>query len=165
MGMKRQRGNGCAFTLVAMPTRVAEFNARHTFLVRDRSTPFDICYLTHKWRKRINNWKTLQIRINLSSTLLGPANGVWGKVMFLHPCVILFTGRGGDGVQPPYRKTPPRHRHPLGRHPPETATEAGGTHPTGMHSCSVNSIHTNAKVKDPSKVKQKGGETKNETFN
>ena len=24
---------------------------------------------------------------------------------------------------------------PLGRHPPEVATEAGGTHPTGMHSC------------------------------
>ena len=24
---------------------------------------------------------------------------------------------------------------PLGRHSPETATEAGGTHPTAMHSC------------------------------
>ena len=26
--------------------------------------------------------------------LLPPANEVWGKVMFLHLCVILFTGRG-----------------------------------------------------------------------
>ena len=52
-----------------------------------------------------------------------------GKVMFLHLSVILFTGGGvsqhamGGGV------------HPLGRHPPETATEARVTHPTGMHSC------------------------------
>ena len=50
---------------------------------------------------------------------------------------ILSTGEGG-GV------------HPLGRHPPgltptprqtpppqQTASEADGTHPTGMHSCSV----------------------------
>ena len=36
----------------------------------------------------------------------------------------------------------PLGRHPLGKHPPgrhppttETATEAGGTHPTGMHCC------------------------------
>ena len=38
---------------------------------------------------------------------LHPANEVWGKVMFLHLSVILFT----------------------------VATEAGGTHPTGMHTC------------------------------
>ena len=48
---------------------------------------------------------------------------------------------------PPPRADPPRQtpldRHPtwadtpsLGRHPhPKTATEAGGMHPTGMHSC------------------------------
>ena len=36
---------------------------------------------------------------------------------------------------------PPPGKHPLGRHPPpgghppRTATAAGGTHPTGMHSC------------------------------
>ena len=41
------------------------------------------------------------------NTLLPPANEVWGKVMFLHLFVILFT----------------------------VATEAGGTHPTGMHTC------------------------------
>ena len=45
----------------------------------------------------------------------------------------------------PHRKTPPRQtsprrtynrgKHPAGRPPPKTATEAGGTHPTGMHSC------------------------------
>ena len=50
-----------------------------------------------------------------SSLLIPPANEVWGKVMFIHRSVILFTG----GCTPP----------------PEMATEAGGTHPTGMHSC------------------------------
>ena len=31
----------------------------------------------------------------------------------------------------------------LGRHPPsETATEAGGTHPTGMHSCLLTVFQT-----------------------
>ena len=40
---------------------------------------------------------------------LSPANEVWGKVMFLHLSVILFT----------------------------VATKAGGTHPTRMHSCYI----------------------------
>ena len=43
--------------------------------------------------------------------------------MFLQVCVILFTG----GV-PGLRGVP-------GGDPPRTATAAGGTHPTGMHSC------------------------------
>ena len=30
--------------------------------------------------------------------LLPPANEVWGKVMFLHLCVILYTGRGGSAL-------------------------------------------------------------------
>ena len=35
-------------------------------------------------------------------------------------------------------KTPPGQTHPLlGRHSPETATVAGDTHPTGMHSCII----------------------------
>ena len=65
--------------------------------------------------------------------LLPPANEVWGKVIFLHLSVILFT----RGVYPSMQwvgwRTPP------GQTPPgRTATETGGTrvpHPTGMHSC------------------------------
>ena len=43
--------------------------------------------------------------------------------MFLHLSVSHSVHRGS--LSPPCR-------HP---HPPEMATEAGGTHPTGMHSC------------------------------
>ena len=69
---------------------------------------------------------------------LPPANEVWDKVIFLHPSVILFTGR---------RVSAPLHAgvHPqadtplLGRYPPLDTTgygqKAGGTHPTGMHTC------------------------------
>ena len=81
-----------------------------------------------------------------------------GKVMFLHLCVILFTGRGVGfqqashvtGRHPP-RQTPPLGRHPpkqtppleadtpmadtLRQSPPRITTEAGGAHPTQMHSC------------------------------
>ena len=50
------------------------------------------------------------------------------KVMFLHLSVILFTG-WGCAIH-------------LGRHPPAQCMlgycqQAGGTHPTGMHSCSA----------------------------
>ena len=34
-----------------------------------------------------------------------------------------------EGFTPPWADTP------LGRHPPEMATEVGGMHLTGMHSC------------------------------
>ena len=48
---------------------------------------------------------------------------IWGKVMFLHLSVSHSVHR--------------RVYTPLGRHPPlpETATEAGASHPTRMHSC------------------------------
>ena len=99
----------------------------------------------------------------------------WGKVMFLHVCVILFTGgllsqhalqvvsqhalqqvsRGGDiqaciagGIAACLASGLKGGLLPgglLGGSPPggllpggclvETATAAGGTHPTGMHSC------------------------------
>ena len=60
----------------------------------------------------------LQVSEDTSLFLLPPANEVWSKVMFIHRSVILFTGGGV---------------YPL----PEMATEAGGTHPTGMHSCKL----------------------------
>ena len=91
---------------------------------------------------------------------LPPANEVWGKVIFLHLSLILFTGGSTpQQVSPPTRYTPgpgtpPRTRYtplgtrytPLGTrytppgtrytpqdqvHPPRP-----GTPPTGMHSCS-----------------------------
>ena len=68
------------------------------------------------------NWKFYQD--------LPQANEVWGKVIFLHLFVILFTGgclfrRGASSEGVPGGDP----------HPPGTATAAGGTHPTGMHSC------------------------------
>ena len=98
--------------------------------------------------------------------LLPPANEVWGKVIFLHLPVILFTRgeyppRPGtppwtrytplDQVPPPRPGTPPNQVPPWTRyppdqvHPPRAGTpptpgrygqQAGGMHPTGMHSCS-----------------------------
>ena len=82
------------------------------------------------------------------------------KIMFLHPTVCLSTGGvcvsqlptpSRSHLHPPPPKSPtpsswkpptPRGSHlpPPGSHihpppPPEMATEAGGTHPTGMHTC------------------------------
>ena len=93
---------------------------------------------------------------SIQYTCLPPANEVWGKVMFLHLCVILFTGGRGvcptpSGCRPPRvgqtpwmqtsrvgQTPPPGCRHPgLGRPPwmqtPPYSQQAGGTHPTGMH--------------------------------
>ena len=62
--------------------------------------------------------------------------------MFLHLSVILFTGDGvypsiqwGGAPQADTHWTPHPWADTLpGQTPPEMATEAGGTHPTGMHS-------------------------------
>ena len=64
-----------------------------------------------------------------SKYLLPPANEVCGKVMLGN----VFTGvcdsvHGGGGAWS-------RGRCLLETPPPQTATDAGGTHPTGMHSC------------------------------
>ena len=83
-------------------------------------------------------------------------NEVVAKVMFLHVCVILFTG-GFSGQTPRDQADTPRPaRHPPGpgrppwdqadtplgpdRPPPREQTpayglRAAGTHPTGKHSC------------------------------
>ena len=53
-------------------------------------------------------------------SLLPPANEVWGKVIFLHLFVILFTGGGIPGEIPP-AGTPPGPGTPPGtRNPPGT---------------------------------------------
>ena len=62
-------------------------------------------------------------RVSISS-FLPPANEAAGRYMFLHLSAILFTW----GCTPP-GYTPPRQT------PLQMATEGGGTHPTGMHSC------------------------------
>ena len=76
-------------------------------------------------------------------------NEVVAKVMFLHVCVILFTGGGlqagrtprQEGGPPRTRQTtpgrnPPRTRQtPPGKQTPEYGLRAASTHPTGMHSC------------------------------
>ena len=48
-------------------------------------------------------WKSSGISDKCS--LLPPANEVWGKVMFLHLCVILFTWGGGSVQNTPCRQT------------------------------------------------------------
>ena len=86
----------------------------------------------------------LHYLVLISSTfivlLLPPANEVWGKVMFLHLSVILFTGGGsaskGSASGEVYIQGV--GQTPLDADPLSTmgySQQAGGTHPTGMHSC------------------------------
>ena len=92
-----------------------------------------------------------RVKIGKEKMLLPPANEVWGKVICLQVCVCPRGGAWFQGVPGPggvpasscgggacsrgvwpgecLGETPPRSRHP------QTATAAGGTHPTGMHSC------------------------------
>ena len=56
----------------------------------------------------------------------------WGKVIFSQARVILFTG---GGVVPGPGGVVLGPGGCLVENPPRTATAAGGTHPTGMHSC------------------------------
>ena len=61
-------------------------------------------------------------------------NEVWGKVIFSQ--ASLWPQGGVCGRIPPMQTSPRADTPPLDRQPPaqETATEAGDTHPTGMHS-------------------------------
>ena len=54
---------------------------------------------------------------------LPPANEVWGKVIFLHLSVILFTGVGLPGKVPTRPGTPPWQVHPPAGTP--TASTSG----------------------------------------
>ena len=65
--------------------------------------------------------------------LLPPANEVWGKVICLQACVCPQGGCLLRGV--PVSGGVPAPGGCLVETPPPTATAAGGTHPTGMHSC------------------------------
>ena len=76
-----------------------------------------------------------------ANLLLPPANEVWGKVICLQVCVCPQRGgvpgpggvwHGGGFL---YSWGFWSQGVPGGDPPPPTATAAGGTHPTGMHSC------------------------------
>ena len=75
----------------------------------------------------------------------------WGKVMFLHVCVILFTGGGsaplhagihrsstGPEAAPPPSRTLGLDTPPSAVHAGRYGQQAGSTHPTGMQSCFFN---------------------------
>ena len=76
-------------------------------------------------------------------------NEVVAKVMFLHVCVILFTGGvSGQGEppragrppgqgDPPGQGEPPPGPDPPGKQTPAYGLRAAGMHPTGMHSCYI----------------------------
>ena len=69
----------------------------------------------------------MRINKNLEHSFLPPANEVWGKVIFLHLSVILFTG--GVPVQVPPAGTPPGQVHPLADTPPGQVHPPAGTPP------------------------------------
>ena len=103
---------------------------------------------------------------------LPPENEVWGKVIFsvacqefcpqgggLPHCMLGYPPRtrGRPPEQPPWEQIAPRSRHPppradttpLGSRLPPPAVhvgrygeQAGGTHPTGMQSCSMLSMQS-----------------------
>ena len=74
---------------------------------------------------------------------LPPANEVWGKVMFSQASVALSTS-GGGGLHQRGRSASGAGGAAsggVGQTPPDTTgygQQSGGTHPTGMHSCSCN---------------------------
>ena len=81
--------------------------------------------------------------------LLPPANEVWGKVIFLHLSVILFTG--GQGVP---RQVPPRQVHPGQVHHP--ALHAGIRSTSGRYAFYWNAflLSINLKIIPSKKVKR-----------
>ena len=106
--------------------------------------------------------------LGIERTFLPPQRS-WGKVMFLHVCVILFT-RGCLpqymlGYPPPWQGKPPKQGDPpLARQTPtgkETPTctvhagrydqQAGGTHPTGHAILVFHAVNpTNSTINDES---------------
>ena len=106
------------------------------------------------WSRGCGMWRGYGL--HPSGTLFYRPQQSWGKVMFLHVSVILFTGGvcpiacwgtppGADplpGADSPWEQTPPGSRHPPGADttPAEymlrdTGNKRDGMHPTGMQSC------------------------------
>ena len=64
-----------------------------------------------------------------STLLLPPANEVWGKVIFLHLFVILFTGEVYHQGDPPRKEAPPAGRPPWEGGTPQQGDPLGRSHP------------------------------------
>ena len=62
------------------------------------------------------------VALAVCERIITARNEVWGKVIFLHLSVILFTEGGVPGQVPPLAGTPPRQVHPLGRYTSWTGT-------------------------------------------
>ena len=116
-----------------------------TFFCQKRKiTTYSARFVITEKRRQFNTHVTSFIAVRIPKSIfimktgqdkfLPPANEVWGKVIFLHLSVILFTvGEGGLpqgmlGFAPPPEQTPhPGSRHPLeqthpwSRHPPCSA--------------------------------------------
>ena len=80
---------------------------------------------------RISKRRGTNSREGCANLLLPPANEVWGKVIFLHLCVILFTG-GVPGQVPPGRYTPRAGTRP-GRYTPWQVHPHRQVHPPGRY--------------------------------
>ena len=97
-----------------------------------------------KWSKRDGKRRFHVGTIFCTKQLLPPANEVWGKVIFSEACVKNSV-HGGGRAWPGARVLPGGRAWPGGCMactpprliPRDTVGQwAGGTHPTGMHSCS-----------------------------
>ena len=78
-----------------------------------------MCHFTNNTEFRFTAKAGEEIRLIVAMFLLPSATVVVERLCF-HRCLSVHRR---EGV------------HPQGRHPPEMATVADGTHPTGMHSC------------------------------
>ena len=135
-----------------------------TFFCQKRKiTTYSARFVITEKRRQFNTHVTSFIAVRIPKSIfimktgqdkfLPPANEVWGKVIFSHLSVILFTVDEGGLPQGMLGFAPPRSRHPtLGadtpwsRHTPGAGIphavhagrygqQAGGTHPTEMQSC------------------------------
>ena len=82
---------------------------------------------SQEFRDILNLW-FYRFTNNTHECLLPPANEVWGKVIFLHLSVILFTGGGYPGMYTSHSRYTPWAGTPLGRY-----TRWAGTPPWQVH--------------------------------
>ena len=136
------------WTFFCQKRKITTYSAR--FVITEKKRHFNThvtSYIAVRIPKSIFIMKTGQDKF------LPPANEVWGKVIFLHLSVILFTvGEGGlpqcmlgfapppGADTPPWEQTPPGADTPLEQASPHAVhagrygQQAGGTHPTEMQS-------------------------------
>ena len=88
--------------------------------------------MRRNFQKRISVQRMQKFQHDVQVTVYYRPQRSWGKVIFLHVSVILFTGWGDlphcmlEYTPPDQRQTPPRGRHtPRTRHPPGADTPPG----------------------------------------